>query len=164
MCAVHPHGVMTIPVSFCECVDPVREGRSSSSIPHNMSGATQPAKRTPSRLRTPEPLQLLRVGLYPASWSTPRTFFTVSVMKHYHLLSLQGNLSAQDFYAVLSRSTDNIDPKEVPVSVGESQTGAQLTTGTAGPISGIHGLNARVLISESVQAGRSNATTRHAAS
>ncbi|KAI0711729.1 hypothetical protein C8Q76DRAFT_623155 [Earliella scabrosa] len=97
MCAVHSRGVMKIPVSFCECASEVLT-----------------AQRQVSRLRVSEPIQLLRLGLYPASWSTPRTFFTLGVMQEYHLLSLQGNMSAQDFYTSLARMTDNVAPHDLP--------------------------------------------------
>ena len=76
------------------------------------------ARAPPDRwatLVTPEPMQLLRLGLYPASWSTPRTAFNLNMMKDFHLLSLQANVTAQDFHTYLMRSTDNVSSAEVPV-------------------------------------------------
>ncbi|KAI0744400.1 hypothetical protein C8Q76DRAFT_604248 [Earliella scabrosa] len=82
MVIVHEHGIHKIPVSFCECITP---------------------------LSAASPIQLLRLGLYPGTWTSPRTAFTLNVMKDYHLLSLQANVSAQDFHTYLTRCTDNID-------------------------------------------------------
>ncbi|KAI0706563.1 hypothetical protein C8Q76DRAFT_630169 [Earliella scabrosa] len=93
MVIVHEHGVGHYPVSLCECLQ-------------------QPDSDT--TLRTPEPIQLLRLGLYPASWTTPRTAFSLNLMNSYHLLSLQANVTAQDFYTYLTRTADNVRPSTVP--------------------------------------------------
>ena len=44
------------------------------------------------------------------------TAFTVGAMRSHHLLSLQAQISVQDYMAYLSRMTDNISPESVPVS------------------------------------------------
>ncbi|KAI0691552.1 hypothetical protein C8Q76DRAFT_771966 [Earliella scabrosa] len=90
MVIVHERGVMKIRMSFCESSDQLRE------------------------LLMPEPVQLIQMGLYPASWKRPRTAFTLKVMRAYHLLSLQAQTSALDFYNYLRRTTDNVDPDSVP--------------------------------------------------
>ena len=70
------------------------------------------------QLVTSEPLQLVEMGLYPASWKQPRTAYTITLLESYHLLSLQTHCSAEDFYTYLRRKTDNVAPKAVPVSTG----------------------------------------------
>ncbi|KAH9919145.1 hypothetical protein B0H21DRAFT_713026 [Amylocystis lapponica] len=62
----------------------------------------------------PEPLQLLASGLFPASWTTPRTAFTVDLLKDFHLLSLQAQVNAHDFYRYLRRKTDNVGADDIP--------------------------------------------------
>ncbi|KAI0735656.1 hypothetical protein C8Q76DRAFT_611678 [Earliella scabrosa] len=87
MVIAHAHGLTKFPVSFCECTHP------------------EAPRKT---------MQLLRLGLYPASWSLPRTAFTLDLMRDFHLLSLQGNLTAQDFCTYLARCTDNVRTQDVP--------------------------------------------------
>ena len=91
---VHEHGVSTMPFSFCEC----------------------PRVPGQSELQVPEPMQLLKLGLYPASWKEPRSAYTISLLQSCHLLSLQTHCSTEDFYTYLRRLTDNVDPTSVPVS------------------------------------------------
>ncbi|OCH83973.1 hypothetical protein OBBRIDRAFT_742414, partial [Obba rivulosa] len=88
MTFVHGHGIDEIRVRFCACVDGDLEG-----IPHA--------------------LQLIAHGLWPGSWDKPQTVFTIELLKDFHLLSLQSQLSAQDFYRYLRRRTDNIQPDQV---------------------------------------------------
>ncbi|KAH9884219.1 hypothetical protein C8Q73DRAFT_644132 [Cubamyces lactineus] len=92
MVFVHEHGVSSMACSFCECAE--------------MAGGEQ--------LVTSEPLQLVEMGLYPASWKQPRTAYTITLLESYHLLSLQTHCSAEDFYTYLRRKTDNVAPKTVP--------------------------------------------------
>ena len=51
--------------------------------------------------------QLLRAGLYPATTSDPTTFFTFQCLEQFHMLTLQGKLTAYDYYLTLVRLTDN---------------------------------------------------------
>ncbi|KAK7017907.1 hypothetical protein VNI00_018519 [Paramarasmius palmivorus] len=51
--------------------------------------------------------QLLRYGLYPATVEEPRTAFTVSVLEHFHTLTLQGKVSLYDYYHALESLTDH---------------------------------------------------------
>ncbi|KAI0644780.1 hypothetical protein C8Q79DRAFT_912372 [Trametes meyenii] len=89
MTIVHGRGVLTMKVSFCECV------RRTKSYDHD------------------EALQLIDMGLYPASWDEPRTAFTQEVIRVSSLLTAQGGLSTQDFYRFLQRTTDNVSPERV---------------------------------------------------
>ena len=91
---VHEHGVGNFLVVFCACRD-VEKGHLSKGE---------------------DPIQLITHGLWPASWKKPMTAFTVGAMRSHHLLSLQAQISVQDYMAYLSRMTDNISPESVPVS------------------------------------------------
>ena len=94
MTIVHEHGISTILIQFCECLH------------HHTS------------LATPDSLQLLRYGLFPGSWERPRTAFTVQILKSFHLLALQSQITAHDFMRYLRRKTDNVFPDSTPVSTG----------------------------------------------
>ncbi|ETW79409.1 hypothetical protein HETIRDRAFT_322626 [Heterobasidion irregulare TC 32-1] len=90
MTIVHEHGISIILIHFCECLH------------HHTS------------LATPDSLQLLRCGLFPGSWEKPRTAFTVQVLKSFHLLALQSQITAHDFMRYLRRKTDNVFPDSTP--------------------------------------------------
>lgn len=66
-----------------------------------------------------EPYQLLAASLYPATWDTPQTAFTIPLLKHYHLDSLQSRKPAYDYWALLRRLTDNTRAKGLPVRYEE---------------------------------------------
>ncbi|KAJ7846126.1 hypothetical protein B0H13DRAFT_2363209 [Mycena leptocephala] len=51
--------------------------------------------------------QLLRARLYPATGASPRTAATFSVLRRFHLLSLESKCSAYEFYHSLARGTNN---------------------------------------------------------
>ena len=70
----------------------------------------------------PHHIQLLRARLFPASKERPRTAFTFDVLEYYHELSLQGKLTAYDFYHAMIRRTDNSKPQRiVSCSIGISK-------------------------------------------
>ena len=81
---VHTNGIHAVRVRFCTCY-----GEHS-----------QPK------------FQLLRCSWLPASTGQPQTAFTFKVLNAYHLLSLQGKISREDYYRSVSRHTDNtgLDP------------------------------------------------------
>ncbi|KAF7440215.1 hypothetical protein PC9H_000559 [Pleurotus ostreatus] len=54
-----------------------------------------------------EDIQLLRYRWYPASPTAPRTAFTLNLLNTFQLLTLQGKVSAYDFYLSIERKTDN---------------------------------------------------------
>jgi hypothetical protein len=62
-------------------------------------------------------LQLLRMGLYPASITKPATAFTFRVLEYYQLDALECQTSASAFTAKLKRLTNKHHPKDVPVSL-----------------------------------------------
>lgn len=92
MTIVHEHGISEMKVRFCICPP---DGETSA---------------------VPEPVQLLRFGLFPGSWKQPRTAFTINGLRDYHLLSLQCQITGIDFARYLQRSTNNVEPDEVTVS------------------------------------------------
>jgi hypothetical protein len=51
--------------------------------------------------------QLLRARLYPATGASLRTAATFSVLRRFHLLSLESKCSAYEFYHSLARGTNN---------------------------------------------------------
>ncbi|PSS00733.1 hypothetical protein PHLCEN_2v4114 [Hermanssonia centrifuga] len=87
MTVVHEHGVWPMNVRFCGC--PEGDGAPN-----------------------PDAYQLLGAGLWPASWKQPLTAFSMSVMREFHLLSVQANTNAYDYFRYLQRTTDNITPDE----------------------------------------------------
>jgi hypothetical protein len=52
--------------------------------------------------------QLLRAELFPATLDNPRTAFTFDNFETFHLLTLQGKVSAYDYYLSIVRKTDNV--------------------------------------------------------
>ena len=92
MTVVHEHGINEVKVRFCACVAPGE------------------------KFAVPEPVQLLRFGLFPGTWLRPSTVFTINGLRDYHLLSLQCQITWFDFATYLQRSTNNVVPSEVTVS------------------------------------------------
>ncbi|OCH88030.1 hypothetical protein OBBRIDRAFT_836927 [Obba rivulosa] len=83
MMLVHSHGIEELGVQFYVCLNDKLKG-------------------------TPDALQLISHGMWPGSWEKPMTAFTIEVLKDFHLLSLQSQMSAQEFFRYLQWQTDNI--------------------------------------------------------
>ncbi|OCH89243.1 hypothetical protein OBBRIDRAFT_804820 [Obba rivulosa] len=83
MTFMHSYGINDLGVCFCTCLDNELEGM-------------------------PDALQLIAVGMWPASWDKPMSAFTIDVMKQFHLLSLQSQIpctnKSQDHYRELLRA------------------------------------------------------------
>ena len=92
MTIVHEHGIVGMNVRFCACPP--------DGEPHAV----------------PDPLQLLRFGLFPGTWKRPETAYTVNGLRDYHLLSLQCQITGIDYATYLRRSTDNVIPSDTTVS------------------------------------------------
>ncbi|KAI0323993.1 hypothetical protein GY45DRAFT_1263709 [Cubamyces sp. BRFM 1775] len=88
MTVVHEHGIHSAAIAFCHCQD-------------DDAGSL-----------VPEPLQLIKFGLFPGSWQQPLTAYTVNGLRDYQLLSLQSPITALDYITYLRRVTDNIQPDE----------------------------------------------------
>ncbi|KAL4259306.1 CxC2-like cysteine cluster KDZ transposase-associated domain-containing protein [Pleurotus pulmonarius] len=58
-------------------------------------------------------IQLLRYRWYPGSSAIPRTAFTLDLLNTFHLITLQGKLSAYDFYLSIERKTNNAGIKDL---------------------------------------------------
>ncbi|KAI1785592.1 hypothetical protein LXA43DRAFT_899410 [Ganoderma leucocontextum] len=89
MTIVHEHGIIEMKVRFCDC------------IPKG------------DKFPIPEPIQLLRFGLFPGTWKEPRTAFTINGLRDYHLLSVQCQITGIDFATYLQQCTDNVLSKDV---------------------------------------------------
>ena len=61
-------------------------------------------------------VQLLRARLFTSSVVCPRKAFTFDVLDTFHLMTLQGKISAYDFYTTLSHKSDNTGLRNVKVS------------------------------------------------
>src|ERR1700753_3076351 len=61
--------------------------------------------------------QLMQSHLFPATPLDPRTAFTFSVLKDFHMHNLQSKCGAFDFMLSLRRLTNNVFTDQVPVSV-----------------------------------------------
>lgn len=61
--------------------------------------------------------QFLRLQWFPSTVQRPRSAFTFDVLDTFHLMTLQGKLSAYDFYHSLVRKTDNTGLIKMKVSL-----------------------------------------------
>ena len=83
---VHEHGVSRIPIVYCNCRD---------APPHTT--------------------QLMRAGLWPATWEKPRSAITLQALKTFDSLSVNAHTTAHDFIKHLEHLTDVVVPDEVKV-------------------------------------------------
>ena len=74
---IDTNGIHSVAVDFCRCVQ----------VEHRS--------------------QLLRIGWWPATPLEPQTCATMAVLRHFHLLNLQGNVTGYSFYRALEYQTDN---------------------------------------------------------
>ncbi|KAJ7791866.1 hypothetical protein B0H13DRAFT_1675855 [Mycena leptocephala] len=79
----HHNGLHSVGFEFCACT----AGRGAPVLPHWE--------------------QFLALGLFPASYSTPKTVFTWTVMKEFHIHCLTSKKSPYDYIKVLCKLTDN---------------------------------------------------------
>ncbi|OSC98309.1 hypothetical protein PYCCODRAFT_1375432 [Trametes coccinea BRFM310] len=95
MTVVHEHGIHAAAIAFCHCPT-----ATDSSF-------------------CPEPVQLIKFGLFPGSWQQPQTAYTINGLRDYHLLSLQSTITALDYVYYLRRSTDNDRYRELNTAMRE---------------------------------------------
>lgn len=57
----------------------------------------------------------MRVRWYPATYNNPGTVFTYAMLDQFQELSLQGKISAHDYYQGLAHMSDNTGVKNLPV-------------------------------------------------
>ena len=88
---IHEHGIHDANIRYCECLGIGSEGCS-------------------------KPMQLLRANFWPCSWDLPQCAITLPTMMEFQLLSVQGVMSAWDYYAYLRRLSDFVMAEDVPVS------------------------------------------------
>jgi hypothetical protein len=63
--------------------------------------------------------QLKLHRLFPSTSKDSQSAFTFALLKLYSIQTMQGKISATDFFASLRRTTDNANPDNVPVSANE---------------------------------------------
>lgn len=85
---VHYNGIHVTKLRFCDCFD-------------------RPRKIA----------QLMAAKLFPATARDPKTAFTFTYMRRYHLESVQGKLSAYEYCITTQRMTNNVFTDTVPVSL-----------------------------------------------
>lgn len=85
-------------------------------------------------------LQLLKMGLYPASVKRPKTVFTFRVLDDFLIENEECKTSALSYYSKLKRTTNNAFPQVVVVCAlgGRMWTGADLPIG---PVPGTYASN-----------------------
>jgi hypothetical protein len=64
--------------------------------------------------------QLIAVRLFPATFKQPRTAFTFTALKQFHIHSLTSKKSAYDYMKALCKLTDNASPDTITVSLSYS--------------------------------------------
>jgi hypothetical protein len=67
-------------------------------------------------------MQLFKAGLFPASFTKPKTAFTFSVLDDFLLDNLECGTSAMNYYSKIRRLTSSIFPLMVPVGHSPSAT------------------------------------------
>ncbi|KAF8803122.1 hypothetical protein BYT27DRAFT_7226149 [Phlegmacium glaucopus] len=60
------------------------------------------------------PGQLMHAEIFPATMKQPTTAFTFCLLHQFHLLHLEGKVSAYDFIGALRRLSDNAFPQRIP--------------------------------------------------
>ncbi|TRM67304.1 hypothetical protein BD626DRAFT_394088, partial [Schizophyllum amplum] len=68
---------------------------------------------SPEDATSAKEVQLLDIGLYPATSDNPQTAFTLSALEDYTLSQFESRTSAQNYMLKLSRKTDPLFPHEV---------------------------------------------------
>lgn len=89
---VHEQGIYEMSVRFCRC----------------NTAATAESEGE-------EAQQLLRHGLWPASWIKPRTAYSLRVMEEFDRLGVLAHANAYDYFKYLCRLTDDLLPMDAPV-------------------------------------------------
>lgn len=65
----------------------------------------------------PHDIQLLRARWYPSTGKNPRTAATFTVLRRFHLMTLESKCSGKEFYISIVRGSDNTGTVPVRVSV-----------------------------------------------
>ncbi|KAG9047221.1 hypothetical protein FS837_002783 [Tulasnella sp. UAMH 9824] len=102
------------------CTDGVHQGdHTYANLAAEMTGEPLPSgtclctpKDYPDGI--PPAIQFLQMALFPATYEKVQTAFTFKVLKLAQLHRFSGKESVWDFYTVMRRWTNNVDPKMVP--------------------------------------------------
>jgi CxC2 like cysteine cluster associated with KDZ transposases len=69
-------------------------------------------------LEAPEhDMQMIMVGLFPATFQNPKTAFTFQVLEDFHLDNLECKTTPSQFFSRLRRLTNDEFPNTVPVGI-----------------------------------------------
>ena len=60
--------------------------------------------------------QLFRIGWFPSTHERSHSAFTIEMLEFFHEATLQGKISAHDYYQTLYNMSDNAGLLEMPVS------------------------------------------------
>jgi len=93
---IHENGLHKINVQYCRCGDQV------SFHAGGDNGMAQ---------------QLWQVGIFPATWTSPKTGATVAVLRQFRLLTVECKVNASSFITYLRRSGAVIREEEFAVRV-----------------------------------------------
>jgi hypothetical protein len=72
-------------------------------------------------------MQLMRAGLFPATFHNPKTAFTFQVLEEFHLDNLECKTTPSQFFSRLRRLTNEEFPNTVPVRMLSVSTDSRLT-------------------------------------
>jgi hypothetical protein len=61
-------------------------------------------------------IQLMRAGWWPATMLRPRTAVTLTTLRLFHALTIQGKVNPYEFYSGLARITDGAGAHQLKVS------------------------------------------------
>lgn len=99
---MHTNGMHEVSVNFCRCSSTADD----KPVPHH--------------------LQLLRVGWWPATPISPKSCATMTMLQQFHLLNLQGKITAYSYYRGLEYLTDSTGLHKPPVRTSTSSSSLSL--------------------------------------
>jgi hypothetical protein len=86
------------------------------------------------RVKPQRDILLLKMNLFPASLSEPRTAFTFRGLEYFHIDSMECRTSAANYYNKLRRITNPTFPTTVPVSIISTLTRTIMNVSFSGSI------------------------------
>jgi hypothetical protein len=105
-------------------------------------------------------IQLLRARWYPSTVAYPRNAFTFDLLDTFHLITLQGKLSAYDFYNALHHKSDNTGLWKLKVRSAASAPFVHCSHDAIELLHTIHARHSNVASSQDSQASRPRERSR----
>jgi hypothetical protein len=96
-------GIHILRVSWCTCTDSKANYNANTNINADVNAKTDEQYQ-----------QVLKTGLYPASFKRVKTVFTFRVLDDFLLHNLECKTPAMNYYSLLRRRTNFLSPKSVP--------------------------------------------------